>query len=135
MDSLEKLIGMTTDLPAIPKLEDLIEFSEEGYIEYEVEGGHSFGLMLLDKKSVSVMRLFVSVGAKFPEHVHQKEKEWGIVFRGKIEFCCNDTGKKTILETGDSVEIPKGQNHSGIALEDTWMITVAVPRIEGYPTT
>ena len=96
-----------------------------------MEEGTSFGFNLLSRPEVGVMELFVSKGTSWPVHVHQHEEEWGIIFKGKLEVVLD--GKTQILGPGNYTHFRKGEPHHSLALEDTWLIAVAVPKIEGYP--
>ena len=127
----EELERMTNELPPIIRVEDIVAFSNEGYVEYSVEKGRAFGLMLLDKESVSVMRLYMSKGTIFPE-TSNSSSETVIVFRGSVKARI-DGKDRCILNQGDSISFKPDQRHGGEALEDTWLIAVSVPRIEGYP--
>ena len=131
--SLDKLEELTEKLPGIPKLTDLVvsDNPSKHSIIYNVEKGTSFGFALLSRKDVAVMELFVSKGTSWPPHVHNEEKEWGLVYKGKLSVVVED--KKVILQPGDCIIFEKGKIHSSEALEDTWLIAVSIPRIEGYP--
>ena len=133
MNSINKLKTLTEELPAIPKLADLVSNpgNFRSYIEYEAGEGTIIGFGLLNQQEVGVQKLFLSKGATFPVHSHECEKEWAIIFSGAIKV---NVGKvfKT-YRTGDCIEVDCALSHSGVALEDTWLITVSIPRIDGYP--
>ena len=133
MNNLDKLKELTEELPAVPKLDDLVEGRDlaNHSIIYKVEEGTSFGFGLLNRPEVAVQELFVSKGTAFPEHVHKNEDEWGIVYKGKMKVVVGN--EEIVLNSGDCVKFDKGVIHSSKALEDTWLIVVAVPRIDGFP--
>jgi len=131
MCSIDELKLLTETLPPIPNLADFTSDKGGHCAQYEVENGTSFGFNLLNQKEVGVQRLFLSKGGEFPIHAHESEKEWGIIYSGSIKFQIED--EEYIMSVGDSVEIAKTHNHGAIALEDTWLIAVSIPRISGYP--
>lgn len=133
MEALERLEKLTKDLPPIPNLEKLIynPGNIKDFVEYKIEGGLSMGASLLAKPEIGVMDLVITKGGSWPVHAHIKEKEWGIIYKGKIETSCGGVTK--ILGPGDMIEIEPGEIHCGTALEDTWLVSVSIPRIEGYP--
>ena len=128
---IEDLKKLTEELPAVPKLEDLVSMSSPAVIEYEVEKGMSMAHSLLSKPDVGVMDLFLSKGTEFPTHQHLDEQEWGMIYKGSVEMEMD--GDTKILTVGDFVWIKKGSVHSGVALEDTKMIAISIPRTDGYP--
>ena len=132
MDSIDKLKELTNGLPEIPRLEHLVKGSATGTVEYSVEGGYSFGVNLLNRPEVAVMELFIKKGTGFPEHMHEDEMEWGVIYSGKLEVVVD--GEKTIVNPGEAGTFGKGHVHSTIALEDTRCIMISIPRIAGYPT-
>ena len=133
MNNLDKLKELTNNLPAVPKLHDLVKSADPSVhsIIYNVEDGTSFGLGLLSRPQVAVQEVFISKGTSFPLHVHDKEKEILIVYKGEMFVKIND--EERLLKEGDFVEICCGNAHSTKALKDTWVIAVAIPRIDGFP--
>jgi quercetin dioxygenase-like cupin family protein len=133
MEHFEKLKELTDNLPGIPKLVDLVssDIAANHSIIYNVEEGTSFGFNLLNRPDVSVQELFVSKGTSFPEHVHNKEEEWGLVYKGKMKVVLGD--EEVILTPGSCVHFKKGVVHSSEALSDCWLIAIAIPKIQGYP--
>lgn len=113
-----------------PSLSGVIKSDKGGVIEYDVESGFALATGLYKNPNVSVLRLFMSKGTKFPPHSH-KGSEWGIVYNGAIEIEYGD--KTTIFRTGEILYCEPGKSHRAQALEDTWLIFVAVPANGGYP--
>jgi quercetin dioxygenase-like cupin family protein len=133
MNNLDKLKELTNDLPAVPKLNDLVierDLTNHSII-YDVEDGTSFGFGLLNRPQVSVQELFVSKGTSFPAHLHKEENEWGILYKGEMKVFLGD--KEIILKAGECVHFEKGVIHSSQALTDCWLIAVGVPKIKGFP--
>ena len=113
-------------------------------IEYEcVDGGTAFGIGLHKEPAVAVQRVFMSKGTKFPVHSHN-EHEYVLVYKGRVKVIRDgntpakmekghSTDKEGILGVGDGVYFSPGEKHSGVILEDTWMISTTIPAGEGYP--
>ena len=134
-ENLKRLREINGKLPPIPSLNELIISSTCGgaRVDYETVNGTSFGIGLLSKPEVGVQEMFLSKDTKFPFHVHELEIEYGIIYSGRMEV--NIDGHISILEVGDSIRFGVGEVHAGKALEDTWLIAVSIPKIEGYPKT
>jgi quercetin dioxygenase-like cupin family protein len=133
MNNIDKVKELTDNLPAVPKLTDLVKLDDcsPHSVIYDVQKGTSFGFNLLNRPEVSVMELFVSKGTCWPKHVHNESTEWGIIYKGKLKVTlCN---KVKTLGKGDWILFEKGVAHSSVALEDTWLIALAIPKIDGYP--
>ena len=128
-DSFEKLKKMTNSLPRIVDFDDFVKFVEDDYVEYNVEGGRCFGVVLLSRQSVAVTKIFISKGAIFP--MNKPNVVTSItVFRGVIEVHVN--GDKTVLKSGDVLRVPADREFGAVALEDSWAINISVPRREDY---
>ena len=129
-DSLEKLKEITNNLPRVVSFDDFVNFVDDEYIEYNVEHGRCFGLVLLSKKSVAVTRIFLEKDTIFP--LNSAGVVTGLtVFRGKLDV--HITGReKEVLSEGDSMSVPKEDEFGAIAVEDTWVITISVPRRGDY---
>ena len=110
-----------------PQLSALTTKSGHNFIEYTCRAGVCFGWNLYHVPEVAVQRAYLAKGTIFPEHTHSDATEILIVYRGRIKL--NDT------EYGphDCAIIPSETVHGPEAIEETWMIAVCVPRIEGYP--
>lgn len=132
MNTIDTLKQLTNDLPAIPKLDDLIHNAgfNRNYIEYEVPSGTCIGFGLLNQKEVSVQKVVMTEGCNFPYHEHTSF-EILVIFKGKLEVEID--GEKSILTIGDKVRFDKETPHAAHALEETWMIAISIPKDDGYP--
>ena len=129
MITLEKLTEMTDNLPRVINFDDFVTFVEDDYIEYNVENGRCFGIVLLSRESVAVTKIFISKGSLFP--LNKAGISTSVtVFRGKINIRVN--GSDTILEAGGVLHIPCDKEFGAVAIEDTWIIHISVPRRGGY---
>ncbi len=126
--NIQKLQQLTDELPSLSKF---IKAEHEEYIEYKSEGDGTFmGFGLYTNSDVSVQRVFLSKGTIVSEHTH-KEREWGMVYKGKV--LVRYRGEEHEYDVGSCLFCEVGESHSGIALEDTWVMFVTIPAGEGYP--
>lgn len=125
---------LTEQLPPIPRLKDMVSNlgANRNYIEYKVKNGTSIGFGLLNQREVAVQKLFISAGTTFPTHRHSTQMEYGIIFVGELEITIDNEVKK--LTRGDCIKFDPNTNHTLEAITDSWLITIAVPKIEGYPS-
>jgi quercetin dioxygenase-like cupin family protein len=104
-------------------------------VEYEVEGGTAVGHGLMHDHHGAVQKCLFSKGTKLPCHQHERAQEWLIVLSGRLEVVYAEAGEKKteVLERGDFLYLDKETGHGALALEDTWILGVVVPSIDGYP--
>lgn len=133
INELDELRKLTEKLPAVPKLQDLVNHREELFLEYKIEGeGETSAHALINSKDVCVQNLYISKGTHFDEHVHKDKIEFAILYKGNIKITHED-GSIVTLNVGDSVRLEKGEPHSADAVEDSWLITMTIPGDrEGY---
>ena len=99
-------------------------------VEYSVDGGIAFGFACLNEKNISVQRVILSGGSRFPRHIHAVN-EWLILYEGRLEVHTN--GKVVELGPADSIMFPVGQPHATSVLENTRLLAVTVPPDSAYP--
>ena len=130
---IQKLKELTNNLPEIPTLSDIVTSVDKinHTVEYSDTYGNSTGRSLLDKEECAVQDLYISKGTPFPPHAHVDELEHIVVYSGKVEVVLKD--KTVTLNPGDHIKFNKKEVHSGVALEDSSMLAIAIPRIQGYP--
>ena len=136
-DTFEKLMKLTGELPAIPKVEDIKQLvvpGSESHVEYPIEGGHCFSVSLFSSPEISVARTFVSAGGILPDHKHD-EKEIAIVYSGAVMVRSNDDQDQDqkIIRTGGFIVYNPGVIHYARALEDTWFVAMTIPHSNDYP--
>ena len=140
MVDLSKLEEQTKKLKY---LNDVVLSEHKEFIEYDVEDGTAIGFGLFNTNEIGVQRTFMSKGTIFPEHQHI-EQEYILVYRGSVEICCdetytinsrklNDSTSPVILNSGDCAYFQPNANHKIKALEDSWVIGIIIPSVEGYP--
>jgi len=126
--ALEELRKLTESLTTLP---EMIVYTHDCGVEYQPVGdGEITGYYLFNKPEVSVQRVFMAKGTKFPNHFHPSI-EYGVVYKGKMEVLVD--GKVKVYSTGDCMIFQSNQEHSGKAIEDCWVVFIAVPAAEGYP--
>jgi len=131
-NSLDQLKLLTPLLPEIPNLVDLISIPDT-IINYNIPNGTSLGFKLLFEDKVAVQKHFLSLGSKFPTHLHENSIECLIVYEGKLKVTIDNEEIVKVLTPGESINIPKNSTHKVQALEDTWLIGVIIPKEDGYP--
>ena len=127
MDILSKLEIATNNLP---RISELVAEDSGNYIEYAAGNGTLFGIGLYKSSEVAVQRAFMSKGASLEGHKHEVH-EYLIVYRGKLAVRRGD--KAYAVGVGQSIHFPPETPHSVVAVEDTWMLGITVPAVEGYP--
>ena len=126
-----------TKLPELDALTKKLEGTTpmSSVVEYEVTGGTAVGHGLLNDHHAAVQKCLFSKGTQLPCHQHTCSKEWLIVLSGRLEVVYADGGEKVteVLERGDFLYLERETGHGALALEDTWILGVVVPPIDGYP--
>jgi quercetin dioxygenase-like cupin family protein len=126
MDHLEKLQELT------PKLKDYrIPGHSKEYVEFTDAKGFKIAesWKLLVTPAISVAHTHLFIGGVFPKHDHE-ELECVVVYRGRVRVKLE--GRSFERGVGSFYFRP-GESHEVIAIEDTWLITTAIPAAEGYP--
>ncbi|UCG01254.1 MAG: cupin domain-containing protein [Candidatus Heimdallarchaeota archaeon] len=67
-----------------------------------------------------VIRLAMFKGS-YPMHKHSNEDELFYVYQGKISIQL-EKGEKIILKQGEMTVVPKGENHSPISEEESFVL-------------
>lgn len=131
-DNLRKLKEITPKLSKFIISKPNHDSSNPGnFIEYSPNDGGTFlGFGLFKNTNIAVQRVFMSKGTKIPEHNH---KEW--------ECCITYSGNYILHYKEEDREMPPksiaifepDKPHSGIMLEDTWIIAITIPASGDYP--
>lgn len=135
-EDLERLKDMTSKLPPVPKLEQFKKAHKEtedlSCVTYEAssDSGTIISCSLMSTPEISVARTFVSAGGKFPVHKHT-EKEVLVLYSGRGVIYKGE--ERIFMNAGDCVIIEPDEHHTARALEDSWLIAIAIPRSEDFP--
>lgn len=126
---LEQLKTLSREMPKL--IEMVKHINGNGNIEYDTNGEGDFkGYGIFNNGCVAIQRVFMSKDTIIPEHSHT-EREYVITYKGSYEL--NRGGVKTTLMVGDSMYFEPNEPHSGVILEDTWIVSITIPSGEGYP--
>jgi len=108
-------------------LNELVSKKEDNTVEYV---GSTTGKALYKDKNIAVQLAWMPKGSVFPSHQH-KVHEWLIIIDGKLEMFVN--GERSEIATRQEIHLNPEDDHSIMALEDTYMIGITIPAEEGYP--
>jgi len=122
---LEKLRELTKNLPPL-----VVKSKEGKEVVYGSEEGSYYGYGIFKDDEVAVQRVFMAKGEKIPEHAH-REKEFGVVYKGGVRVKYG--GKEKDYYRSDWMIFEPNELHSGVILENCWMILLTIPPAEDYP--
>jgi quercetin dioxygenase-like cupin family protein len=127
LDKLEKLTS------SLPHISDLSEFKvvNNGITTYELDNGVAISENIYSTPDIGIAKTFIPKGTNFNTHKHAISGEWVIVLEGLLDATINS--KSILLSKYDSIKIDAATPHSAIAVEDTTIIAITVPKDEGYP--
>lgn len=126
---LEKLCEITPNLPHVPlgDFKTIDNFNTSYVFEY----GTATSQNVYSTPDIAIAKTFIPEGTAFEPHVHTSVSEWIIVLSGKLKVFTEEF--TDTLVKYDSLKIPANKPHSALALEDTIIIAITVPKDEGYP--
>lgn len=127
---LDKLEIMTPNLPPISRLGDF-KFTQNGITTYQFESGTAISEKIYSVADVAIAKTIIPKGTKFDVHLHEISGEWIIVLSGSLTV--NIDGSNHILNKYDSIKIIAKEPHYAIAVEDTTIIAITIPRDDGFP--
>jgi len=106
-------------------LSDITDDSVCGVREYKLEKGTAFASGLKHNSEVAVAQSWLSAGAVFPYHVHEKSQEILVVYSGEVTVVTEE--EKVRMRPGDSLHICKGCGHMLLAKTDVKIIAITIP--------
>ena len=127
---LDKLEELTSVLPHIPTLSDF-KVEHDNITTYEFSNGVAISHNIYSTNDIAIAKTFIPKGTNFETHQHNVSGEWIIVLDGVLDLTLDSTS--TLLKKYDSIKIDAAKPHSAIAVEDTTIIALTVPRDEGHP--
>lgn len=127
---LDRLESLTTKLPPVANLSEF-RVDCEGVTTYEFDDGVAISENIYSTKDVAIAKTFIPEGTNFNTHIHNINTEWIIILEGVLQIIIET--ESTVLNKYDSIKIDMAKPHSAIAVEDTTIIAITVPRDEGYP--
>ena len=130
-ESLVRLQGLTKCL-TVPLSDNVYIRSGEyhPWVEYQVSEGTAIGIRVFANAEVTIQRCFLSKGTEFPCHQHAEHEHLRIL-SGAWEY--REDGRTITLLPGDGIYVVPETPHSGAALENTWILGISIPPMEGYP--
>jgi len=128
--ALDKLKELTPQLPLIPSIKDL-RFADGAIVKYKLVGGEALSNSLYSDEDIAIAKFFIPKGIIFPTHVHKESDEWLIILEGTLGLDLE--GKTIMLDKYDSIKITADKPHKAIAVEDSTIIAITVPRDDGFP--
>ena len=124
---LEKLAELTHALPEL-----LLKYRKyPGLIDYAVSSGRCSGVGLLNIKEIAVQMATMPAGSVLPGHLHPDSIEVFVIVSGALQV--EYQGLTKVYRRGEVTMLPPQTVHMVSAIEDTWMLAVTMPAIEGYP--
>ena len=130
-ENLERLKELTPSLPPFPEFKDFTLAAWDGWKEYKVLDGFMKSESLHDCEEVSIAKTRMTKNAILEEHIHKDSMEILVVLEGQLKLLFNN-GVMT-LNPFDHVKIEKSTNHIAMAMEDTLLIAVTIPKDDGFP--
>lgn len=119
---LEYLEQLTKRL--IP-FDQMIKKDTPSYVELNSIGGPIIGFNLFKDDQILVSRFLMTDKSCFPRHQHDGIHESLLVIEGKVIVHFDD--KEIVLQRTESILIPPGVPHSGVAEGNTWIICISMP--------
>jgi quercetin dioxygenase-like cupin family protein len=127
---LDKLEKLTPQLPSIPRLYTYRNNLED-ITFYKFSNGVATSQSLHSEDDITIAKTYIKAGVIFDVHSHDISGEWLIVLCGILEVTIEDN--VTVLEKYDSIKIESYKPHSAKALTDTTIITITIPKDDGFP--
>jgi len=121
----EKIDGMRENISNFQKLFDAIE---PGYIEIMDESSRKAVGLLTRRRDYEIYELDIEKNFCTVHHQHGLAYENHLIISGVVNI--KQHGKDNVLKAGQSIITDKGIFHTFMALEDTKIITIAVPTLK-----
>jgi quercetin dioxygenase-like cupin family protein len=129
-DILNKLEELTPHLPPTPFLADY-KSGNGSTVNYSFENGSVVSETVYAVDEIGISKSFVPKGVKIDIHEHPFSAEWLIILEGVLMVYVGSKEEK--LHKYDSIKIDTKQPHYAIAVEDSTVIAITVPKDDGYP--
>ena len=126
---IEKLEVLTEKLP---EFNGFIHATME--FENVIEAGDKHKAImhgLLKNKYIAVAMAYFPMNSILKMHVHRKEKEITIVYKGTMRV--NTSGEYHLVQAGGNITIQPDIPHSALFKEDTYLIMITIPPAKGFP--
>lgn len=127
---LNKLEELTSQLPIIPDLSKY-KIGVGKTVTYLFDNGKAVSENIYSTPDIGIAKTFIKEGVKFDIHKHEVSGEWIIVLNGILKVFV-DSGE-TELHKYDSIKIEAKKPHFAIAVTDTTIIAITIPKDDGFP--
>ena len=127
---IDKLEEITPKLPEYPPLVTFKVVTNEGTI-YKFKNGVAISENIYTTDDIAIAKTFIPKGVTVEPHAHIISNEWVIVLDGVLKIFSEEEEK--ILNKHDSVMVIANKPHYAIAVEDTTIIAITVPKDDGWP--
>ena len=128
--ALDKLEELTPNLPIVPSIKDF-QIITEGIIKYRLDKGEAISESIYSTEDIAIAKFHIPKGSTFPTHAHFNSDEWLIVIHGTLGLIIEE--KYILLNRYDSIKITADKPHQAIAVEESTIIAITVPRDDGFP--
>ena len=126
---LDKLNELTPNLPA-PTLSKY-KAVNGSITTYNFESGSAISENIYSIPEIGIAKTFIKGGTTFDIHQHELSGEWIIVLNGELKIYIKSEFQT--LYKYDSVKIDAKKPHFAIAIQDTTIIAITIPRDDGFP--
>lgn len=128
--ALDKLEELTPNLPLVPSLSDF-KIIKDDVTNYKLENGEATSESIYSTEEIAIAKFFIPKDGIFRTHVHSNSDEWLILLKGILEVAIEKDS--TVLHKYDSIKITADKPHKAVAVENSTIIAITVPRDDGFP--
>lgn len=128
--ALDKLEELTPKLPLVPSIKDF-QIINEGVVKYRLDKGEAISQSIYSTEDIAIAKFHIPEGSTFPTHAHYNSDEWLIILNGTISLLLEE--EYILLNRYDSIKITADKPHQAIAVENSTIIAITVPRDDGFP--
>lgn len=127
---IKKLEQLTPKLPPVP---DLVFYrvSRGTPVTYAFKAGDAVSENIYSTPDIGIAKTFIKEGVTFDIHKHEISGEWIIVLNGVLKIFVDSV--ETELHKYDSIKIDAKKPHFAMAVTDTTIIAITVPKDDGFP--
>lgn len=127
---IDKLEEITPKLPEYPPLSSF-KIVSNNQTRYVFKNGVAVSENIYNTDDIAIAKTFIPKGVTVEPHAHTISNEWVIVLDGVLKIFSEEEEK--ILNKHDSVMVIANKPHYAIAVEDTTIIAITVPKDDGWP--
>ena len=127
---IDKLEEITPKLPEYPPLNSFTVTSDN-QTRYIFKNGVAVSENIYNTDDIAIAKTFIPKGVTVGPRAHIISNEWVIVLDGVLKIFSEEEEK--ILNKHDSVMVIANKPHYAIAVEDTTIIAITVPKDDGWP--